>query len=165
MGRGLVILAACIAALAGPASPAPAPNISYSVGVCDPSFPARCIKPTIDGSVVISAGVALSAKTTTAASSLVVPAARMLLGFTVTASTGGYLLIQDANTVAPDGAITPGGCFYVEAPTSPSTSTTVTMANTPLGTPLSVGLSVMFSSTGCFSKTAASAQFISVLYQ
>lgn len=50
---GLVALAAGFAA---PAFAAPPNVVSYDVGVCDPSFPLRCLKPNVDGSLNTTGG-------------------------------------------------------------------------------------------------------------
>lgn len=52
LGLGLTI---GLTALAGsPTAFAVPPNTSYTVGVCDPSFGTRCIKPNSDGSINVS---------------------------------------------------------------------------------------------------------------
>lgn len=51
---GLALGAALL--LLAPAFAAPPPNISYTVGVCDPSYAQRCIKPAADGSITTTNG-------------------------------------------------------------------------------------------------------------
>lgn len=64
---GLGLLALFVVGCTTPtAQAAPPPNISYTVGVCDPSFPLRCIKPATDGSITVTA-------TTTAKSTAAIP--------------------------------------------------------------------------------------------
>lgn len=65
------ILTAFAAALAfllpSMALAAPPPNITMTVGVCDPFYPTRCVKPGTDGSVPVTGTFTSTAKATAAA--------------------------------------------------------------------------------------------------
>lgn len=49
VGLGALVLLSCLGAHA-----APPPNISQTVGVCDPYYPTRCAKPAADGSTPVT---------------------------------------------------------------------------------------------------------------
>lgn len=104
--------------------------------------------------------------TSTAASNLVIAGNHYLSGFHVTTNlaNGGYAMIFDSTTPPSDGTVTPLGCFTIPPTFSPGTSTTLSMANTPFMSQTSNGICIVISSTGPFTKTAASG-YISVLYQ
>lgn len=108
---------------------------------------------------------AKSAATPSAASSLTVSSALALLGLTITAPVAGFAMAFDASSAPADGVVTPGGCWYVPPPISVGQSATISMANTPTGVGVTSGfITVVFSTTGCFVKTASPA-YISVTYQ
>jgi len=68
-------------------------------------------------------------------------------------ATNGYLMIWNQATVPADGAVTPALCFYI--PSSPSSTAYA------LNFKGSVGVSVAFSTTGCYTKTlSATAMFM-----
>lgn len=73
-----------------------------------------------------------------------------------TGATAGYVLIFDATAAPADGTVTPKFCYSV-----PATSTVGASWN---GIPaqFATGLTVVFSSTGCYSKTVSATAFFSV---
>lgn len=68
------------------------------------------------------------------------------------ASTSGYLMVFDSATIPADGAVTPIMCLQ----TASAYSQNVTLA---YPVPFKNGLSVAFSTTGCFTKTGSPAFF------
>lgn len=74
--------------------------------------------------------------------------------YVTTGTTSGYLMAFNATTAPGDGAVTPIDC--VAAPANATTS----MFTSP-GPPevYSTGISVAFSSTGCFTKTVSATAF------
>lgn len=113
---------------------------------------------------IILASTASSVSTPTAASSLSVSGSHTLLGLTITAPSSGYAMAFDATSAPADGTVSPPGCWYIPPPISVGQSATISMANTPTGVQTTNGITVVFSTTGCFTKTAAPA-FISMNYQ
>lgn len=83
-----------------------------------------------------------------------------LNGFSATSgSVAGYVLIFDSATVPADGTVTPKLCYSI-----PATSTTgASWLNYPI--PFSNGIVIVFSSTGCFSKTVSATAFFSAQVQ
>lgn len=80
-----------------------------------------------------------------------------LYGFQVTSgASAGYVMIFNATAAPGDGAVTPIKCYVL-----PANSTMG--ASWSQGPPLvfSTGITVVFSTTGCFSKTASATAFIS----
>lgn len=67
------LLAIVVSASAAPAFAAPPNVVSYDVGVCDPSFPLRCLKPNVDGSINTTGGAAPSATVGSAYPAVVTP--------------------------------------------------------------------------------------------
>jgi hypothetical protein len=80
-----------------------------------------------------------------------------LYGFSVIAgASAGYVLVLDTATVPADGPVAPKKCY-------PLPATGVLAASWQPGPPVAFvnGITVVFSSSGCFSKTAQTAAFIS----
>lgn len=75
-----------------------------------------------------------------------------------TTTTSGYLMLFNATAAPADGAVTPAYCLAVPSATSMGVSWT-----TPLT--LSTGISVAFSSTGCFTKTSSATAVFSAQVQ
>lgn len=71
-------------------------------------------------------------------------------------ATSGYLMLFDATAAPADGAVTPKLCRYVKS--DATSGATALQWNNPLT--FATGISAAFSSTGCFTKTAATAAFI-----
>ena len=96
--------------------------------------------------------------TTSLASSLVLKAAPgQLYSATVTTSTTpGYVMVLNATAPPADGAVTPWFCFYMQPLSSQSFGS--------FGAPAdlyTIGITVVFSTTGCLTKTASATAFIS----
>lgn len=109
---------------------------------------------TLVPAATASAGVAGTA-TTAAASNLVGKAsAGNLYSYSITTgATAGYLMIFNATSAPVDGAVTPARCLPVAA----NTGLAVQFA-TPIY--FSTGVTFVFSTTGCFTKTASATAFI-----
>jgi len=69
-------------------------------------------------------------------------------------ATGGYVMIFDATSAPADGAVTPKYCWQVPANGGMALSW-------PTPAIFSAGIVVVFSTTGCFTKTASSTAFFS----
>ena len=98
-----------------------------------------------------------SQQTSVAAGSLILKATGgWLQGFSATSgATSGYVLIFDSATVPADGTVTPKFCYNL-----PATSTTGGQW-VPYSVPFVNGVMLVFSSTGCFSKTISDTAFLS----
>lgn len=71
-----------------------------------------------------------------------------------TGGTAGYVLIFNATSAPADGTVTPAQCVAVAA------NSTVGASMTAMPERFSTGISLVFSSTGCFTKTASATAFI-----
>lgn len=94
---------------------------------------------------------------TTAAANNLIPSVNPALLYGINVSTGAaiaFVMVFDATTIPADGAVTPKLCFGVPA----SLTTQLTF---PHPVPLATGAAISISSTGCFTKTAVNANFIS----
>ena len=103
-----------------------------------------------------SATVALARQfTTTAASSLVVKAsAGNLFGYNiVSGAVAGYVMFFDATTAPADGTVTPKMCFALAANAS-------IQADRDIPVRFTTGITMVFSSTGPFTKTASATAFL-----
>jgi len=78
-----------------------------------------------------------------------------LFGVSVTATVAGYLMLFNAVAAPADGAVTPVKCYVVPANTSVGVSWGSYAA--AFGT----GIVAVYSTTGCFVKTASATAFIS----
>jgi hypothetical protein len=94
--------------------------------------------------------------TTVAAGSLVLKASSgALYGFTVTSgASAGYVLVFDAVAAPADGTVTPAMCYKIAA------TSTISMPYNPPAL-FATGITVVFSTTGCFTKTVSATAFIS----
>jgi len=103
-----------------------------------------------------------TAQTSAAASSLVAKAsAGSVVSISGSAASGSYIMLFNATTAPADGAVTPLKCWGPMAAAGPfvfSWGVGPVLA-------MSTGATVVSSSTGCFTKTAVNAPFISVEYQ
>lgn len=75
-------------------------------------------------------------------------------------ATGGFLMVFNSITVPVDGAVAPQDCIQVAA----STSNFLNWAPQPPEF-FSVGVSIAFSTTGCFTKTASATAFFHAIVQ
>lgn len=114
--------------------------------------------------IYVTNPTAASSSTPTAQSSWTVAGQKWFVGFTVVPSVAGYAMAWDATSAPADGAVSPAGCWPVSPPAAGGPNPYVSMANSPAGVLVSTGITVAFSTTGCFVKTA-SAAFISINYQ
>lgn len=71
-----------------------------------------------------------------------------------TGATAGYIMFFNATSAPADGAVTPGYCSVIAA------NSTFNMANTPIPSLFTTGITVVFSTTGCYTKTASATAFI-----
>lgn len=94
--------------------------------------------------------------TAAAASALVVKAsAGNLYGLNVTSgAAAGFVMIFNAVSAPADGAVTPARCIPLAA------STGIELNYRALPMAFTTGITVVFSTTGCFSKTASATAFI-----
>lgn len=98
--------------------------------------------------------------TTAAASSLNVGSPGYLHGVNVTsAATAGYVLVFDSASVPADGTVTPARCI----PLAANTGIEMNWRSSPIQ--FRNGMVVVFSSTGCFTKTASATAFIAADYR
>lgn len=80
-----------------------------------------------------------------------------LYGFNVVAgASAGFILITNTATVPADGAVTPLKCI----PLAANTGIDVNLRGQPVF--FSTGISLSFSTTGCYAKTASATAFISI---
>lgn len=77
----------------------------------------------------------------------------------VSGASAGYVLVLDANAVPADGTVTPALCLPVAA----NTGLDISLRAQPMF--FRAGIVVVFSTTGCFSKTASATAFISAAAQ
>lgn len=98
--------------------------------------------------------------TTVAAASLSVGSPGYLQGVNVTSgASAGYVLVFDSATVPADGTVTPARCM----PLAANTGLELNWRSSPLS--FRNGMIVVFSTTGCFTKTASATAFIAVDYR
>jgi hypothetical protein len=74
--------------------------------------------------------------------------------YVTTGATAGYLMVFNATSAPVDGAVTPNECAYVPA----NSTTSVSYLPGPVGV-YSTGITAVFSSTGCFTKTASATAY------
>lgn len=103
----------------------------------------------------VAGGAVSRVFTTTAQSGLVIKAsAGNLYGYNiVTGATAGYLMIFDAVAVPADGTVTPKLCIPIAANTGIQTDRDIPLRFT-------TGISICFSTTGPFTKTASATAFL-----
>ena len=103
----------------------------------------------------------VAVQNSTAAGDLIAKASSGLLnGFSATSgASNGYVLIFDSATVPSDGPVTPKLCYIL-----PAYSTTgASWINNPVN--FVNGITLVFSTTGCFSKTISNTGFFSAQVQ
>lgn len=101
-----------------------------------------------------ASGLAPVATSAVGSNTVVKASAGTLYGFSGNSTVNGFFMVFNATSAPVDGAVTPTKCYpYV--------------ANTPFGASfyppvyLSTGITIVFSTTGCFTKTASATAFIS----
>ncbi|MES3054903.1 hypothetical protein O6V14_04605 [Sphingomonas faeni] len=93
--------------------------------------------PAVAGGLVIKPGVAI------------------VTGINVTTgAAAGYVMVFDSATIPADGAVTPARCLPVAA----NTGIDINFRGSPLK--FDMGAVVVFSTTGCYTKTASATAFI-----
>lgn len=142
---------------------APYSALTGSVSVCDPYSPMNCLFPTSGGALIVtqvpSPAVTVGnpyVKTAAVASSLVLKAgAGNFYGANVTSgASAGFVLLHDAIAAPVNGAVTPVKCWVLPANSSVGVS-----ANPPIVFP--TGMTLTFSTTGCFNQTLSATAFMS----
>ena len=107
-------------------------------------------------SATAGAGVASVASTAVTGGQIVKASAGNLYGFNVVSgASAGYVLVFNSATVPADGAVTPARCLPIAA----NTGIDVNLRGQPAY--FSAGITIVFSTTGCFNKTASATAFIS----
>ncbi len=98
--------------------------------------------------------VTANSATAAASASLVIPGPAYLHGINVTSgASAGYVMLFDAAAVPADGTVAPARCLPIAANTGIERT-----FPTPVG--MRNGIVLVFSTTGCFSKTASATAFI-----
>lgn len=115
------------------------------------------VQATTIAPVSAATGAITPTVTAAVASNLVAKAsAGNLYGFHVTAgASAGYVLLFNATSLPADGAITPQGCYALAA------NTTLVVDLRPLPKRFATGITIGYSTTGCFTLTASATAFIS----
>jgi len=129
-------------------------SVGFTAGVnCDASGNLL----TANAASSVAAVGATNLATSAAASALVIKAsAGNLYGLNVTSGTAaGYIMVFNATAAPADGTVTPAKCI----PLAANAGIDLNYRATP--TYFGTGITVVFSSTGCFTKTASATAFIS----
>lgn len=98
--------------------------------------------------------------TTALASSLVVSAGtgNLLYLNVVNGASAGFVMVFNATSAPADGAVTPALCYTMAA------NSTLQLPTNAIAQPFfATGIVVVFSTTGCFSKTASATAFIAAV--
>jgi hypothetical protein len=82
------------------------------------------------------------------------PAPGQLTSAYVVSSVTGYLMLLNSASTPPDGAVTPLECI----PVSANVAAGIAFSGLPPET-YSIGITAVFSTTGCFTKTASATAF------
>ena len=109
------------------------------------------------GAPVLNYGSHVATKSTTVASSALVAknSTNSLYSFSVTSgASAGYVMLFNATAAPADGTVTPVYCF----PLAANSSLTQSFGGTPVA--MNTGTVIVFSTTGCFTKTASATAFI-----
>lgn len=115
-----------------------------------------CILPALASAAPIGNPIAATQNTTAAGSIILKASQGWLSGFSVTsAAAAGYVLIFDSATVPGDGTVTPKLCYEMAA----NSTIHDNWGGHPI--PFINGIVLVYSSTGCFSKTISATAFFS----
>ncbi len=143
-------------ALIAPAPPSFAQKYENSTGyqIVVPVGPGGGTSPP---SVVVTPITVVPGASTAAEASHVVKGSAGTLygGVVTTGAVGGYVMIFNATTPPADGAVTPLKCYVAPASQSTSFSADPGAGGWTFGT----GIVFVFSSTGCFTKTASATAY------
>lgn len=136
--------------------------------VCDPNFATRCIAPDASGNVPTTVspssgatvGIAPVVSAAINQSSLVLKATPgNLYGFSVEiGATSGYVMVFDAASLPANGAVTPIKCYPV---TSNGTNGLLSVSWGSVPAVFTTGITLGFSTTGCFTQTASATAYFS----
>jgi hypothetical protein len=107
------------------------------------------------------AGVSAT-QTGAAAASLSVSGSHSISSISGSAAASSYIMVFNATAAPSDGAVTPLKCW---GPMSAAGPFSFGWGPGPLFGPLGTGITVVSSSTGCFTKTATNAAFLALEYQ
>lgn len=157
------------------------PSLAFAqanVSVCTdiPSFGASCtlvsadnplpvegtISGTISGLIIAptasaSAAIAPISSSVAESSHVLKASAGNLYGLHVsTAAASGYVMVFDATSAPGDGTVAPAMCMAI-----PVNSTLGISPGSNVPIAFATGITVVFSTTGCFTKTASATAFIS----
>lgn len=124
-----------------------------AVVVADPNVLAAVQSPLPGVSVAQTSAAASSLAAKTSAGSVV--------SISGSAASGSYIMLFNATSAPSDGSVTPLKCWGPMAAAGPFS---LAWGVGPVLT-MSTGITVVSSSTGCFTKTATNAAFLSVEYQ
>lgn len=103
-----------------------------------------------------AAGIAPVVSTAVEANHVLKAGAGNLYGFQVTSGgTSGFVMVYNSVSAPADGAVTPAKCFELPA------NSTIGVDFAPIPMVLTTGITIGFSSTGCFTKTASATAFFS----
>lgn len=141
----------------------PAPLSASQIGAPDASGNTQAITPTNPLNVTLApttnaAGGVTPVVSASAEASHVIKAGAGLFydAYVTTGATAGYFLAFNATTDPADGAVTPRAC--IPAPANQSTYLAV-QGSPPV--PYTTGVVLVFSTTGCFTKTESATAFFS----
>lgn len=106
-------------------------------------------------SAVAAAGVTTVASAAVSGGQVIKASAGNLYGFNVVSgASAGYVMVLNSTTVPADGAVTPARCI----PLAANTGIDINLRGQPAR--FSTGITIVFSTTGCYTKTASATAFI-----
>ncbi len=106
-------------------------------------------------SAAAAAGVTTVASAAVSGGQVIKASAGNLYGFNVVSgASAGYVMVFNSTTVPADGAVTPTRCI----PLAANTGIDINLRGQP--TRFSTGIAIVFSTTGCYTKTASATAFI-----
>jgi hypothetical protein len=111
-------------------------------------------------SVPLTAGwisAATPVSTTAVGSNLTTTTGQLLYINVTSGASAGYVMVFNTASAPADGAVTPTFCYVLAA-----NSTLSTTYNAIAAPNFSTGITVVFSTTGCFTKTASATAFIAI---
>lgn len=107
-----------------------------------------------------SSGSTNTASTSVTAGQVFKSASGNLYGINVVSgATAGYVMVFNATSIPADGTVTPARCYVLAA----NSSFDLAFKPTPIF--FGTGIVVVFSTTGCFTKTASATAFIAADYK
>lgn len=106
----------------------PTASVSYDVGVCDPKFPLRCIKPNLDGSINANTGAATSVATTDKSGSIAAGGVAQA-AIALNASRKGWCIQNPSSATAEGIAAAESLWIRVNGTAAPNVGTEITPGN------------------------------------